>query len=439
METLIAPKIENIQSENDIEVQVDGMSVAYRQNAGARRTEYTGDISTAIDGGEPGTENNLGSFEMGDISLPVVAKFTVENKPQSYVEDAAPESEFLVVDIRGFGLLDSLGTSVSGLKASVDAAQRFGGANQSEDAPQFALVNLTSIQRHSREGGSMFSISTISRDPESPTVIRRDHTLHGEAAVDSLSTLGIGESNVMVTSDENGKLIVSMTQESDDPIRVDTTDELLNQYEPRYVQPERDRMKAERLHREKKVLGESAIHGLITSETFNHYKSAYDQLNGDTDFWTRATTSDFNRLFDDETYDAHDTVSDIKTTGVTGDGPLQTAEDVQNRIAYMRQANMSDKEIKKTLLREVHPDFKPDVNPDLAKVVTNEFRPKPQEYRNETTEPASETAAPSEPAASTSNREATTTPTTSAEVVPVSSSTQASQTQPSSSDFTQAA
>jgi hypothetical protein len=434
METLTPPKIENVQPENNIEVHVDGMAVAYRQNAGAHRTEYNGDTSTAIDGGEPGAENNLGSFEMGDISLPVVAKFTVENKPQSYMKDAAPESEFLVVDIRGLGLSDSLGSSVSSFKTSVGASERFGGANQSEDAPQFALVNLTSIQRHSREGGSTFSISTISRDPENPTTIRRDHTLHGEATVDNLSALGMGESNVTVTSDENGKLIVSMAQESNSSIHVDATNELLNQYEPRYVRPERDRMKARRLYWEKKMLGESAMHGLFTSETFSHYKAAYDQLNNDTDFWTRAGSSDFNRLTDDETYSAHDTVSNVKATEATDKGPLQTVEDVQNRIADMREANMSDKEIKKTLLREVHPDFNPGVNPDLAKTVTNEFR-QPQEYRNQTTEPVPEAAAPSEPAASASNREAT----ASAEVVPVSTSTQISQSQPSSSDFTQAA
>ncbi len=439
METLTPPKKENIQPENNVEVHVDGMPVAYRQNAGARRTEYTGDTSTAIDGGEPGVENSLGSFEMGDISLPVVAKFTVENKPQPYMKDAAQDSEFLVVDIRGLGLSDSLGSSVGGFKASVDAARRFGGANQSDDAPQFALVDLTSIQRHSREGGSTFSISTISRNPENPTVIRRDHTLHGEATVDSLSALGMGESNVTVTSDENGKLIVSMAQESNNPIQVDATNELLNQYEPQYVQSERDRTKAGRLYWEKKMLGESAMHGLFTSETFSHYKAAYDQLNGDTDFWTRAGSSDFNHPTNDETYSTHDTMSNMKTAEATNKGPLQTAEDVRNRIADMRQANISDKEIKKTLLKEVHPDFNPGVNPDLAKTVTSEFRPQPQEYRNETTEPASETAAPFEPAASTSNREATTTPTVSAEVVPVSTSAQAPQAQSSSSDFTQAA
>ena len=286
----------------------------------------------------------------------------------------------------------------------------------------------------------MFSISTISRDPENPTIIRRDHTMHGEATVDSLSTLGIGESNVTVTSDENGKIIVSMTQESNTPIQVDATHELLDGYQPEYT-PVEAPARAERTHRQNKLLGGAAMRGVFTAETFSYYKAAYDRLDNDTDFWTRTTTSDSNNPLDNGPYNTRDSVTNIDTGGVTSDGPMRTVDDVRNRIANMRAANLSDKEIKKTLLKEVHPDFNPGIDPEFAKVVTNEFRPQPQEYRNHNgTSQAAHTESTPEAAASAPGSEQSTPRAasgSSAEVVPVSAP--APQTQASSSDFTQAA
>lgn len=425
METLTPPKTESLQPNHDIEMQIDGMTVAYHQNPNARRTEYSGSSTAVIDSKEQGAEDILGSFEMDDISLPVVAKFTVENKPESYTKDAAPESEFLVVDIRGLGMSETLGTSVSGFKMSADVGQRFGGSNRSDDAPQFALVNLTSMQRRSREGGSMFSISTISRDPENPTTIRRDHTLHGEATVDSLSSMGLGESNVTVTSDENGKIIVSMSQESNTPIQIDTTEPLGDNTAQNATHETTTR--ADRLYWEK-ALGESALYGLFASSVFNHYKTGYD----------RSNAYDFNAAPTD-TYDFASATPNTKPAEAMDKQPLQTAEDVRNRIADLRREGVSDKQIKKDMLKDLHPDFNPGVDPELAKVVTNEFRPQPQEYRNSdmAPQPASEPVPSAEPTPPASGPETPAAPTPSAEVVPVAAP--APQSQPSSGDFTKAA
>lgn len=429
METLTPPKIET-QPSHDIEAHVDGIAIAYHQHAGARRTEHTGNATAVIDSKEPDTEDSLGSFEMGDVSLPVVAKFSVENKPDSYAKDASPESEFLVVDIRGLGLNHTLGSSVSGFKASVDVAQRLGKSNHADDAPQYALVNLTSIQRRSREGGSLFSISTISRDPENPTMIRRDHTLHGEATVDNLSFLGLGESNVAVTSDENGKIIISMAQESNEPMQLDTIAEPLGQYQPQYGMSERNRAKTERLYWGKKLLGESAMHSLFAADTFAHYrKAAYDLRNND-DFWTR-TASDSTHANTYNTNDIHtDTAMNMKPAEAMNKSSLQTPDDVRNRIADLRQANVADKDIKRTLLRDLHPDFNPDVDPELAKIVTDEFRPQPQEYR----EPQAASPEPTPAPASETTASESTPPPQTAEVVPVA--VPVPQSQPKAGDYT---
>jgi hypothetical protein len=341
-------------------------------------------------------------------------------------------------------LHDTLSTSVGGFKTAVETGQRFGKLNHAEDAPQYALVNLTAIQRRSREGGSLFSISTISRDPENPTVIRRDHTLHGEATVDSLSALGLGESNVTVTSDAEGKLTVSMTQESDGALTVDAAQEPLNQplFAPRPTSAEA-RIQAERKLWEKRILGQLAVEDAFRAETLNYLKTKREA----SDLWKGAQayantqTSAYSNAGEWMPPQAPDTPLGPERSAAAN-RPLQTTEDVYNRIADLRAANMSDKQIKKTLLRDLHPDFNPGVNPDLAKVVTNEFRPQPQEYRNHNTAPQ---AAHAEPAPeSSSNSESTTsaagsdaTPKPSAAVVPVPPL--ASQTEQGSGQYAQAA
>jgi hypothetical protein len=345
METLTQPRFDAEQLNVNANAYVGGpeFPVSYTKHTDTRRTEYVGGDSAIIDAGEPGLDDkSFGSFDMDGVSVPVVAELTDSS-----------ESKYLIVDVRHLGLSDFTPTSVEGFKNTVDVAQRIGKDDESEDAVQYALVSFSDIENRSKEGGNMFSVSSISRN----------------------TAVMVGE-DASITLDLDGKLAVSMSKKADTPIEIDTTEDIS------YKSQETPLTEAERRIWDEMMLGESAVNG-ANPNAFKNYGKLRDYSHlwvGPNNFGYK---NDYKPKFDavadpiaPETHKASPEGDNLKSL-------IRTAEDVHARIAESRAQGMSDKDIKKALLMELHPDLNPNADSELAKVVTNEFRPQPKEYRDD--------------------------------------------------------